>query len=178
MAAHASATAIEDPRLTREQTSRSALELENEWDSEWTPTRFTSAPPPLDGFEQRWVRCRLGGADDVQNFLKRTQQGWKPRPLDTLPKAYLGLKQNLDAKFGDQGSVIGNQDCILMHRPRRIGETMRAHQREQTQRLSESIRDFVQGQMPRQRGTLGGLVERLVMETHTGTGISPPTRAA
>lgn len=155
-----------DDRMGREQTSRAAQELEQDW-NDWEPQPFTSAPPPLEGFEQRWVRVRLAGGEDVQNFLKRAKQGWKPRPASTLPKAYEGLKQTLTEKFGDQGDVIGNQDAILMHRPIRIGERVRAQLRDQTHRLTASIRDFVRGNLPRQHGTDGGSVEELNVRTGT-----------
>ena len=154
-------------RLGREQTSRSAQELEREWDgNDWVNQQFTSAPPPLEGFEQRWVRVRASGQDDIQNYLKRMKQGWKPRPADTLPKAYESLRQRLKKDvYGDQGDVIGNQDCVLMHRPVRVGDLVRAKLREQTTRLSASIRDFVRGNLPRQPGTVGGSVEELNIRT-------------
>lgn len=164
---------LNEDRLGREQTTRSAQELEQDWNT-WEPQPFTSAPPPLEGFEQRWVRVRMGGQDDVQNYLKRMKQGWKPRPANTLPLAYANLKARLDKeKWGDQGDIIGNQDCVLMHRPVRIGDRIRANLREQNSRLTASIRDFVQGNLPVQPGTRGGMVEELNVTTTTGNGRQP-----
>lgn len=168
-----SAKDANEDRLGREQTSRSAQEIDQDW-SDWEPQPFTSAPPPLEGFEQRWVRVRMGGQDDVQNYLRRMKQGWKPRPAHTLPQAYANLKAKLNQeKWGDQGDVIGNQDCILMHRPVRIGDRVRENLREQNARLSASIRDFVRGNLPAQHGTRGGAVEELNVTTTTGNGRQP-----
>ena len=40
---------------------------------------------PLPNMEQRWVRIRLAGDEDYDNFDKRRQNDWDVRPLDTIP---------------------------------------------------------------------------------------------
>lgn len=164
---------VETTRLTREQTSHAAMEMENPYSGDWAPAPFGSAPPPRDGYEQRWVRVRLGGNDDAQNFLKRTQQGWVPRPFDSVPQGFSVLKQTLDARFGDHGNVISNQDSVLMERPIAMGNKVRAYLSGQNQRLRASIADFVGSQMPRQHGTRGGSVDELDITSTTGNGRVP-----
>ncbi len=156
-----------DPRLTREQTSHATVDME-QWADDWAPEPFTSAPPPREGMEQRWARCRLGPHDDIKNILKKRQAGWVPRPADTIPPAY----QAMVTRFGDQGNVIGNHDSILMERPIFIGERMRAFIRKKGERLHASIAANVQESMPRQHGSKGGSVEEFEMSV-TG---SPPRR--
>lgn len=154
-------------RLTREQTSRATAEMEAPDAGDWEPTPFTAAPPPRDGMEQRWVRCRIGGTEDVQNVLKRQQQGWTPRPADTLPPGFAGMGQKFD-KLPDLGNIIGNQDCVLMERPEELGRKVKAYYARQTGRLRESIADFVGDRLPRQHGTSGGTVDELDLQVTTG----------
>jgi hypothetical protein len=137
--------------------------------ADWTPPAFTSAPPPRDGMEQRWVRCRTLGQEDHQNVLKRQQQGWTARESDSLPPGFSFLAR----RFGDMGSVIQNQDSILMERPISVGDRMRQYVARQTGRLSDSIRQYVGNQMPRQHGTAGGAVETLDITSTTGNGRVP-----
>lgn len=156
-----------DPRLTREQTSHAAVDME-QWADDWSPEPYTSAPPPREGMEQRWARCRLGPHDDIKNILKKRQAGWVPRPADTVPPAFLSMV----TRFGDQGNVIGNHDSILMERPIFIGERMRAFINKKSDRLHASIAANIQESMPRQHGSKGGSVDEFEMSV-TG---SPPRR--
>lgn len=166
MAVHSPAS---PERLTREQTSRTALEQESEFDPNWQPLPFTAAPPPRPGMEQRWVRCRLGTENDVANTLKRQQQGWKPRAGDTVPPQFSMMRRDFD-KFS---SVIQNQDCVLMERPVEYGRKMREIISTQTRRLQESIRDYIGQMMPRQHGTRGGAVDEIEVRSTVGSGRIP-----
>lgn len=160
-------------RLTREQTARVAMEDMGP-DDEWAPLPFTTAPPPRPGFEQRWVRIRLVDDYDVKNYLRQYQRGWRIRAADTLPGGYEALKRRLDAQFGDQGDVIGNQDCILMERTIALGNKVRAYYVRQNQRLHSQIDDFVGAAMPRTHGARGGMVDELSIQAKVGNGRVPP----
>ena len=141
-------------------------ERPDEFADDWAPPAFTAAPPPRPDMEQRWVRCRVLGNEDHQNVLKRQQQGWTARSVETLPPEFSFLAR----RFGDMGSVICNQDSILMERPVSVGDRMRRYVNRQTGRLSESIRQYVGNQMPRQHGTSGGAVEKLDITSTAGNG--------
>lgn len=152
--------------LDRPDLERRALELEKLWDVDWEPQSPTAAPEPLPGFEQRWVRCRITGNEDVGNYLKRIKQGWLPRPVDTLPASNSMLKVRLDEKFGAKGDVIGSHDCVLMHRPIRIGDRVRAELNERNRRLRASVEQLM-GTMPAEHGTAGGSIEELSVQRGT-----------
>lgn len=155
-------------RMTREQTTRSALEAESP-SYDWEPAAFTAAPPPRPDMEQRWVRCRLGAGEDIANLLKRRQQGWTPRPVDSVSKNF----QFLAHRLGDFGNVIQNQDSVLMERPIAIGDKMRAHVQEKTQRYAATVRNMVENNSPRAKGTLGGQVDELSVQSTVGHGRIP-----
>ncbi len=173
MAANTSIKDTDELRLSREQETRAAVEDIGP-DGGWAPTPFTASPPAREGMEQRWIRVRLGGQIDIQNYLRQQQRGWRPRPADTLPSGYMLLKQNLEAQFGEQGSIIGNQDSILMERPLSLGNKVRAYYAKQTQRLKMQISEFIGDNMPRKHGTRGGSVAELEMNATVGDGRRPP----
>ena len=162
--------------LTREQTSRTALEAspDEQLSDEWEPTPFTAAPPPLPDMEQRWVRIRLHGQDDVQNYLRARHNGWTPRPAETVSGGHVVLLDKLSERFGEKGSVVQNQDCILMHRPVSMGNKVRAHHSAQSNRLVQSVKQFVSEHLPAQRGAHGA-VEELSMTSTVGNGGRRPT---
>lgn len=157
--------------LTREQTSRTALEAapDERIADEWEPTPFTAAPPPLPDMEQCWVRVRICGDDDVQNYLRALHNGWMPRPAETVTSGHVILLNKLSERFGEKGSVVQNQDCILMHRPISMGNKVRAYQSSQSNRLVQSVKQFVSDNLPAQRGAHGA-VEELSMTSTVGNG--------
>jgi hypothetical protein len=159
-----SSVAATDDRLTREQTSRAAAEIEA-W-PEWTPAQNTTAPPARDAFEQKWVRCRVVNADDEPNIIRNMQQGWRPRQVDTVPPAFKPFVR----RFGDFGEVIRNQDCILMERPKAMGDKVRAHVAGRNQRLRQSVQEYMGQRMPRQHGSNGGTVEEFEARATVGAG--------
>lgn len=69
----------------------------------------------LPGMAQRWVRIRLAGDDDWDNFDRRRQSGWEVRPLDTVP-----MDQRPTAT-GREHPVLANaflaSGHVLMHMP-------------------------------------------------------------
>lgn len=149
--------------MTREQTSRDAQD-EAAMVDDWEPTAFTSAPPPRPGMEQRWVRFRNGGSDDLGNVVKRRHYGWEPRSADTLPAGYI---VNV-APFAGLAGTIQNQDSILMERSVQRGDKVRSMIHRQTARMDEAVRGYVSRQMPAQHGTVGGSVEKIEIETTVG----------
>lgn len=153
-----------EERLTREQVSHAALDVAAQVEDEWEPTLFTKAPPPRDGMEQRWVRHRSGGVDDISNVLRRRQQGWEIRYADTLPAGYLSMTAN----WQDLTGIIQNQDCILMERRIDRGDKMRMSIAKQTDRLGAAVKNHIANNMPAQPGTNGGEIESLDLRVTSG----------
>lgn len=131
---------------------------------DWTPPMFTAAPPPRDGMEQRWVRCRALGQDDVANVLRSEQKGWRPRPADTVPVQF----QLLVGDWKKMPGVVQNQDSILMERPVERGDKMRAYLANQTRRLVAVVQQQVGHKLPPQPGTLGGAIDELEVKETVG----------
>jgi len=105
-------------RLSREQESREADEIHESYD-DWGSDYLldTSKIPARPGYVQRWIRTGMKGEDDRANVFKKMNKGWKPRLLNTVPKAQQVLKQDFN---GDE--VIGIHGMILMERPDRLHE--------------------------------------------------------
>lgn len=152
-----------ESRLTREQTTRAALEVD-EIDEDWRPAPYTTSPPAREGMEQRWVRCRITNVDDIQNIFKRRTRGWEPRSASTVPKGFIVML----TKFGDFGDVISNQDSILMERPIAEGQKYRRSTENYTRKLYESIRENIEDRMPRKRGTRGGNIDEFDVKYSRG----------
>lgn len=153
-----------DASNTRLMEEERPLERVDEHEHDWTPPQFTAAPPPREGMEQRWMRVRAAGVEDVQNVLRRRQAGWTPRPAETIPDSY----KFMIVRHGDMGNILATQDAVLVERPLNMGARFREYNTRQASRLSESIRQFVGDNMPRRRGTTGGKVEELNITAEVG----------
>jgi len=60
---------------TREDDSRADL---------WKPPAVLDAPPPRDGYRQRWVATSILGEPVPHHTVRRFREGWTPRPKDTV----------------------------------------------------------------------------------------------
>lgn len=92
------------------------------------------APEPRDGFVQLWVRYTVDGiTPDGSNLQKRLGQGWRPRPLDTIPKEWPFVKHRFE--FGPiAADAAQSYGMILMERPVSI------HRKKQ-QEIRQATRD-------------------------------------
>jgi hypothetical protein len=79
------------PRASRIQESREAdVFHEDTLDVDWEPKGILDASfiEPRPGYTQRWVRTHINGIPDPQNVGKKFNEGWRPRPADTVPKGH------------------------------------------------------------------------------------------
>lgn len=101
---------------------------------EWRPADTLFAPPPRPGFEQRWIRVRLGEKDDPRNFQRKFREGWTPVKLsdtsvDLSPPT---------AEFGKYGEVIAVSDLVLCERRAEIGISRKRWFRQRLERQLNS----------------------------------------
>lgn len=125
-------------RVSREQETHDALGVH---DADDEPILFEeSGPlptiPSRAGYVQRWVRVATKQGDDARNLARMAQRGWKPRPIDTVPKAY----QWLSSKREGLGGVIGTHDCILMERHEGIQQKAEAIQKQRRRDLETAVK--------------------------------------
>lgn len=108
-------------RQSREQQLREANPVHDEyaaWDND--SLLSTDNIPAREGYVQRWVRTTIKGQDDHTNVFKKYNKGWKPRPLDSIPKGQ--FVPHIDF----QGvNVVGIHGMILMERPEQLHERQR-----------------------------------------------------
>lgn len=125
-------------RLSREQETRQAQEYDQQAASEdWEEkgNLDTTQIPPRPGMVQWWVRTRVGTDDDVQNLARMMNQGWRPRPAETIPK---GVYFNT-VRMRDFGDVIGFRGQVLMERPKELHEKQARYYRQQARNMKRSI---------------------------------------
>lgn len=56
--------------------------------STWKRSTALDAPPPRPGFIQRWVRRKLDGKDDTENYDRYIEEGWRPRKPLTVKRGH------------------------------------------------------------------------------------------
>jgi len=126
-----------EDRLSRARESREGDVVHEPYDDVWIPGGLldTKDLPPRPGFAQRWVRTKLGAADDAKNVMKRMNQGFRPRKADTVPRGTYVPTVN-SRQFGD---IIGMDGIILMERPEHLQKRHAAHNRAMAARQEEAV---------------------------------------
>ena len=124
-------------RNSRAQQTREAEKVHEsyEYDFEQKGLLDTTNIPAKAGFVQRWIRTKTKGEDDQNNVFRKINQGWKPRPLSSVPKG--SFVPNIDFNGSD---VIGIHGMILMERPEKQQEAQRKHIRSATANQSEAVK--------------------------------------
>lgn len=112
-------------------------------EDDWRPPANLSAPEPLPGMVQRWVRTGIRGEDDVSNLYRMRQLGWEPRPADTVKSNFAPPT----IKHGEMAGFIGIHNMVLMHMPKERAERLKMRSDAMTRRLTETIdRDIMKVQ--------------------------------
>lgn len=101
----------------------------------WEKPSELDAPPPRDGYTQRWIRIRLGTGEDAKNSIKKFREGWLPRQLDTIPDGYVPPT----IQHARLGGVIGVDDLILCEMPLKKARQRNAFYRDRVVRMIEGI---------------------------------------
>lgn len=127
------------PRASRIQESREAdVFHEDTLDVDWEPKGLldTTHIPARPDHVQRWVRTEINGVADPNNVGRRLNQGWRPRPADTVPKG--SYVPTIDYQGVNVIGMVGN---ILMERPKRLHEQHQRHVRGLTDAQSQSVNE-------------------------------------
>lgn len=104
-------------------------------DSDWHRPSELEAPPPRDGFTQRWIRIRWGNEEDVSNSSRKFREGWLPRTADSVEPGYLPPT----IRHARLGNLIGVGDLILCEMPIRKAMQRNAFWQSKTDRMVEGI---------------------------------------
>lgn len=119
-----------DTRTSRATDSRAAeethevRETEGLEDFDFSPANLDMKNiPPRDGYDQRWVRTKIGSEDDPKNVYRSTNQGWRPRLADTVKKGQYVMQVDFNGE-----NVIGLHDLVLMERPQEISDKYKAYE--------------------------------------------------
>lgn len=126
-------------RKSRTQESRAADVVHESYDDvDWEPKGLldTSNIPERPGYTQRWVRTELNGLPDPNNVGKRFNQGWRPRPADSVASG--SFVPTIDYKGSN---VIGMVGMLLMERPLELHEKHRRYVRSMTDAQTRSVNE-------------------------------------
>lgn len=101
---------------TRAETSERKTDAHDNWPETWQRPSRLDAPEPREGMRQKWVSKQLLGQEDRQNMAKRFREGWRPRPLETIPQSFMPGMDFRDAESG----YLEVQGLILCEMPERL----------------------------------------------------------
>ena len=133
----------------------------------WKQPSALDAPPPREGMRQRWVATSILGDDISHHVMKKTREGWTPRPADTIP-------DDFPVPTMDHGSwkgCIGVEGLILCEMPLELVAQRTAHYKGKTDdQESFTETDLSSANTGAGGMELGGKVER---STSRGPGRQP-----
>ena len=119
------ARAAETVHSTREEDTRAT----------WDDAALLEAPPPRQGYRQRWIATSILGTDIPQQVARRMRQGWTPRPAETVPDTLHAPTIG----HGQFEGMIGVEGMILCELPEAKATARAKH----FQDLTRSQTDFV-----------------------------------
>ena len=150
-------------RPVREASSRktSTREIDTATHAPWVQQDLLAAPPPRDGMRQHWVSTEILGETIPHHVAKRRNEGWIPRPVDTVPESFFASI----VETGRFKGCIGTESMILCEMPEeRVAARdafMKARRENQNQ--------FVDAQLDETEREAGRSAPRLHRESETQT---------
>jgi len=108
----------------------------------WLRPSSLDAPPPRNGFAQRWIRVGSFGKDDPTNTSRKFREGWRPRPSSTVDPKY----HSPNISQGKWAGCIGVEGMILCEMPEKIREKRNAHYMAKTQKVTDAIATDLQNE--------------------------------
>lgn len=108
----------------------------------WIRPTSLEAPEPRKGFTQRWIRVGSMGHDDPTNTARKFREGWKPRPMESLPKGYHAPT----ISHGKWAGCIGVEGMILCEMPTTMLNKRNAHFQAKTDAVTNAIEQELQRQ--------------------------------
>lgn len=101
----------------------------------WTPPSTMDAPPPREGFVQRWVSTSILGQEVPHHTIKRFREGWEPRPADTVPPEF----PVPTIEHGKYEGCIGVEGSILCEMPKEVCESRTKYFHDKTNDAMEFV---------------------------------------
>jgi len=130
----------DDERLSRDQEARGDdVHDDDEYDDDWEPPELLDAPPARPGYVQRWIRTTINGLPDPRNVARRSNQAWRPRSMDTVPKNFYAPS----IQHGEYAGYIGVEGMVLMERR----EKTQRRQKRQNQAMTNLLMQGVEGDL-------------------------------
>jgi hypothetical protein len=122
-------------RLSRNQDTYDSDDMHEEYPDDFEPPELLDAPPPREGFAQRWVSTHIGGKPDIRNMARKANEKWRPRNVDTVPKGVHAPT----IKHGQFDGYIGVEGMVLMERPMAIHKAYARKNRRKITNLEEAV---------------------------------------
>ncbi len=123
---------------TPAQAAEAATHVEREdGDIDWARPSALDAPPARAGFVQRWKRIELGGTPDTRNWQRALREGWRPRPVQSIPDEWKSLIGDVAGLKG----VISAEGLVLCEMPVRAAGQREANYRKRTARQMQAVHE-------------------------------------
>jgi len=156
--------ALQAERAMTDPHDEGDLHAVHEESDDWETVMRTKAPPARPGYAQRWVRLMVHGQEDASNVMRKRNEGWSPRPGNTLPPGFFAPV----VEHASMGNVIANGDMILMERPLKVHERQARHNEKMTNLQVQGVERYLAANAPGGRGFGAGEVSEFSRRTTTG----------
>lgn len=127
---------------SRAQDTWDNTDIHDQEDRPWVLGQSLEAPPPRENMRQRWIRVASRGQDDPTNVARKMREGWKPRPLDTVPVGF----HLPSISHGEWAGCIGIEGMVLMEMPEKMAKKRDAFFRQKTETITNGIEGELQSQ--------------------------------
>lgn len=137
-------------RASRERETPHPSRAQDTWDNAdihemesmaHTQARTLPDLPPRPGFTQRWIRVKAReGVDDAKNVTKKTREGWKPRPMSTVPAGFAMPT----IQHGEWAGCLGVEGSVLMEMPESLAKIKRKANEDRTKLITSSLESELQ----------------------------------
>lgn len=134
-------------------------------DVDWRRASNLGAPPARKGFVQMWIRVEAFGRPDGRNYSRMYREGWRPRPLDTVPADF----SPSTIKHGNQ-TVIGAEGMILCEMPKALAAKRRIFFKRRADAQMQAVEQNLMrvSRAGQQKGSFGPIEPTFKSESHTG----------
>ena len=127
---------------TRQYETWDDVDVHAEEAKPWVRPSSLEAPPARKGFAQRWIRVGISGSDDPTNTARKFREGWKPRPMSSVPASYHAPTIG----HGKWAGCIGVEGMLLCEMPEKMRDKRNAHYQKKTDLVTNAIAEELQRQ--------------------------------
>ena len=123
-------------RSTRQsETLQTSREENARAEVAWIPPAVLDAPPPREGFRQRWVATSILGNPVPHHTVRRFREGWTPRQRETVPSDF----PVPTIAQGEHAGFIGVEGMLLCELPEDRALARERYFHGKTNDLSKSV---------------------------------------